>query len=83
MNLIDYSGSKKIFNVGSGIGISINSLISMMELYFSREIEKIYMEPRGIDIKENILSIDLIIKETGWNPKKSLDKYLEETLKKY
>lgn len=83
MNLINYSGSEKIFNVGSGIGISINSLISMMELYFSREIKKIYMEPRGIDIKENILSIDLIIKETGWNPKNSLDKYLEETLKRY
>lgn len=83
LNLIKYQGFKKIFNVGSGVGISINTLISMMQTHYSGQINKIYIESRGVDIKQNILDVELIKKETGWNPKYSLDKYLEDTLKDY
>ena len=56
-NIVEGKCEHKIFNLGSGYGISINELISCIEKTLSRNLKVIYMESRAVDVPENYLDI--------------------------
>jgi UDP-glucose 4-epimerase len=66
--LIGYNGSRHVFNISSGVGLSVNDLVEVMkrELGIGLNIE--YRSFRGFDVSANILDNSRLQKETSWKP---------------
>jgi UDP-glucose 4-epimerase len=65
---VEYEGNSKIFNIGNGIGKSLNSLIKDIEKLLGYEVNKQYFRARNFDISSNVLDISLAKKELSWFP---------------
>jgi UDP-glucose 4-epimerase len=65
---IEYSGSYRTFNIGSGEGVTINRVIEQMSLLLRTRAKVIRGEARAVDVTKNILNIDLARRELGWSP---------------
>ncbi len=73
----------KIFNVGTGRFIRINSLWKMISKLAGIDIKPEYKPPRSGDIMESVASIDYAGKTLGFKPDYSFKKGLEETFEWY
>lgn len=69
---MNYKGDTKVFNIGSGVGISINNIIKEIEMILDDHIKKIYIASRKQDVSINILDIKDSIEILKWYPKTSL-----------
>jgi len=68
----DYEGDSCIFNIGSGIGTSLNDLINLLFKITGKSVSVERLSNRGLDVKHNVLSIDLAQNVLGWEPTVSL-----------
>jgi UDP-glucose 4-epimerase len=75
--LMEYRGNQKIFNIGTGIGTSINEIIQILIKYYNIPFHINYINKRGSDVDRNILDISRIRTETGWYPLISLEEYIK------
>ena len=64
-----YEGDKSIFNIGSGIGVSLNELIDLINLHRGFKLAVTYKDSRVFDLQKNILDISLAKSELNWIPK--------------
>jgi UDP-glucose 4-epimerase len=64
--------SPKIFNIGTGIGTSINELIETIEKITKKKSIIYYDQERTIDVKNNVLKIDNAKTYLQFSPKFSL-----------
>lgn len=71
-HVVNYNGSKSIFNVSQGLGTSLNKLIDLIEESLGHPIEKYYLPARDFDVSQNILNNNLALQEMGWAPTTSL-----------
>jgi UDP-glucose 4-epimerase len=70
----------KIFNVGSGIGISLNEIIKIFSSTLRKEIHPIYeIKYSQAYITNIVLDISKIVKITGWYPKTSIEEGIQKT----
>jgi len=58
----------KIFNVGSGRGVTVNELVSVISEITGQSINPIYTNDNAIYIQKIILDISKIRRATGWSP---------------
>lgn len=58
----------RIWNVGSGVGHSINAALAMIEESTGRKINTVYADRRPFDVSKNVLNIQRIQTELGWRP---------------
>jgi len=65
---LEYDGSQKVFNISSGVGISLNQLIDTLEKSLGKPIARRYLPSRPFDIPVSILSNELAQKELKWMP---------------
>lgn len=72
-----------IFNVCSGIEISINKLVSIFKKITNSSIEVLNKEERKGDIKFNYMSYEKIGKVCSWKPTYSLENGIENTINYY
>jgi len=70
---------KKVFNVGTGTGTSLNELISTFWRVTEKEPKVNYIEARKGDIQKIIFDITRAREEFGWKPKISLEKGIKRT----
>jgi len=70
-----------VFNIGSGIGYTVNQVIKLIEEITSKKIEVRYSESREVDVKKVVLDISKAKKEFGWEPKISINEGLKEHYK--
>lgn len=70
---IQYKGRRTVFNIGSGIGVSINELITIIEATTGLTASIDYKPSRTSDVKINILDCSLAKKELLWEPLVGLD----------
>lgn len=68
--------NQRIFNVGSGVGISLNTLLRTLESITQRQTEVIYRPSRGVDVPAVVLSIERIHTAMGWEPTITLEEGL-------
>ena len=61
-----YEGNESVFNVGSGVGRSINEVIHDLEHVLGREIVREYTPARNIDVSVSVLECSLAKRELGW-----------------
>jgi UDP-glucose 4-epimerase len=67
------------FNVGSGIGISLNQLIQEMEDVVKKKAIVKYLPSRKFDVPKNVLDRTALLEQLGWKPKFSLREGIEST----
>lgn len=60
--------SKRTFNVGSGIGYSLNQLHEIMERSLGIDLPVVYKPGRAADVPVNVLDISEIKQALGWSP---------------
>jgi UDP-glucose 4-epimerase len=65
---IFYTGSTKIFNIGSGSGLSLNEVVERMENLYRKKIHRIYSAGRKFDVIANILAIKRARCHLEWLP---------------
>jgi UDP-glucose 4-epimerase len=64
----NYQGEERLFNVGSGEGLSLNQLVTLLEGELQRPIDVQYLPSRGFDVPTNVLSIELAQRCLRWRP---------------
>lgn len=76
INLPQDSGT---YNLGSGIGYSINQVRNIVETACGKELRPIYRPGRGIDVRSVVLDVDRIHRELKWTPKVDLHEGVRRT----
>lgn len=77
--MLDYQGSTRVFNVGSGIGMNLNEIIAAIENVLGRSVSRIYKPARRFDVSSNVLDISVAKRELDWSPRISFAEGLERT----
>lgn len=75
----DYVGEHRIFNIGSGVGRSLNQVVQELENVLGRPIARRYREARKSDVPVNILDVGLACRALGWLPRTSFTEGLRQT----
>lgn len=73
--IIEYSGDNRIFNVGTGVGTSLSSLIDIVERLCDKEYSDlgIKKDRRSCDVAYSVLDITQTVSELEWSPKVSVE----------
>ncbi len=77
-----YDGSHSVFNIGSGVGTDINSLLDAIESVLERPVSRHYKPGRAFDVPSNVLDITRAGKELDWQPGVPLLQGMEIMLKR-
>lgn len=72
------SGEQGVFNAGSGVGVSINELISMMSAELGVVPNVIRLSPRKCDVPATVLSCAKAKRVFGWEPQISMKQGIRE-----
>jgi UDP-glucose 4-epimerase len=75
-----HSGEVKVFNIGSGHGLSVNDLIASIEATVGRTVSRRYLPGRPFDVPVNVLDISRAATQLGWRPQHSFIEGLRRTL---
>lgn len=67
-----YQGKEQVFNIGSGTGTSLNTLIDLVEATLDKPVQRIYKPGRPFDVPINVLDCRLAAEELGWKAQHSL-----------
>ena len=76
---LQYEGASQLFNVGSGVGRSLNEIVTCIEDFLGRRVEVAYSEGRAVDAATNVLSVARAEAELGWKPVVRFEDGLAET----
>lgn len=79
--VLEYTGDKRIFNIGTGEGHDIKGLIEIIEKKLGKQLKIKWCPARKCDVLKNVLDITLIKKETSWEPKVSLADGIDKIIK--
>lgn len=75
-----YDGKEQIFNVGTGHGTSLNTLVDLIELTIDRPVERVYQPARAFDVPVSVLDNARIRNELMWVPQVNIQEGLILTL---
>jgi UDP-glucose 4-epimerase len=70
-----------VFNVGSGCGISLNSLLEVIATVVRRPFRVVRQPPRAFDVERVVLDVQRAHNEMHWTPVVSLEEGIDETWK--
>ncbi len=76
---LHYKGNQRVFNVSSGVGTSLNDLLSLLETLLDRPIVRNYLPGRPFDVPASVLSNKLACTELQWLPAISMEAGLART----
>jgi UDP-glucose 4-epimerase len=76
----EHNEEPRIFNIGSGIGQSVNDIIHTLESHLGKKLDIVYEPGRPYDVPINILDVSLAKQTLGWEPKKMLFDGIGQTL---
>lgn len=68
------------FNIGSGVGVSVRELVSLIEETVELSAIVKFGQARPFDVPVNILAIDKAKSRLGWSPRLSLREGLQKTI---
>lgn len=77
---LEYQGHHRVFNVGSGYGLSVNQIIDIMDDKLGIAISREYEDMRKADVSINFLDVSRAYSELQWEPKVDLDSGLSRTI---
>jgi UDP-glucose 4-epimerase len=74
-----FEGEPRIFNLGSGVGASLNQLIGEIRNLLGRPVRVEYTEARAVDVPVSVLDCTLARRHLGWSARTSLSEGLKRT----
>jgi UDP-glucose 4-epimerase len=74
-----HRGERRVFNIGSGAGVSLNQLAREIGAVAGRPLEVQYAAARGFDVPVNILDAGAARGELGWRASTPLSEGLRRT----
>jgi UDP-glucose 4-epimerase len=74
-----FQGEPKIFNVGSGIGVSLNELVAEIQKLLGRQVKVEHTAARAVDVPVNVLDSTLARRHLGWGASTPLGEGLRRT----
>jgi UDP-glucose 4-epimerase len=74
-----YEGAERIFNIGTGVGVSLNQLVAEIGKVLGRRIKVEHGAPRALDVPANVLDCTLARRHLGWSASTSLQAGLQRT----
>lgn len=80
---VSYNGATKVFNIGSGMGRSINQILDEIEKGLETSVNRIYQKARKVDVPISVLDRTLAHLELSWEPKVQFDEGINKTLNHY
>lgn len=63
-----YEGSSRVFNIGSGVGQSLNEILDAIEILLGATVKRSYLPARAFDVPISILDISKATKLLNWKP---------------
>lgn len=75
-----YDGSHALFNIGGGVGLSLNDIIGKIEPLFAGPLHVERKPGRALDVPASILDISRASEHLNWRPETDIDTGLERTL---
>jgi len=69
---VNYDGERSVFNIGTGIGTSLNELVDLIERALGSEVARVYRPSRRFDVPVSILANSLARRELGWERRVTL-----------
>lgn len=79
MRAMDYAGGCRIFNIGSGKGLTLNELIRAIEKVAGKKAVVRFTPSRRFDVPVNILDITRAGKELLWAPAVDIEQGIAKT----
>ncbi|MDY7076297.1 MAG: NAD-dependent epimerase/dehydratase family protein [Chloroflexota bacterium] len=76
---LKFEGGERIFNIGSGRGVSINEILEAISVVVGQDMDVRYTQARRFDVPVNVLDISLSEKRLGWTPTTDLPSGLSRT----
>ena len=76
---LEKTTSHRVFNVGSGVGTSLNHLLEIMSTVTGMRIEPVYADDTAVRVQKIVLDTSLIRDEIGWKPHTALREGIERT----
>ncbi|HUK78582.1 MAG TPA: NAD-dependent epimerase/dehydratase family protein [Thermoleophilia bacterium] len=76
---LNYEGEHTVFNVCSGVGISLNDLMGVIERTLGCDVRREYRPGRDFDVPVSILDNSLARRELGWEPRVPLEEGIART----
>jgi UDP-glucose 4-epimerase len=74
------NGLEEIFNIGSGAGVSLTTLIELLDGIFGRHLGVVHCDGRAFDVYSNVLCINRAREELRWHPEINMYEGLPKTL---
>jgi UDP-glucose 4-epimerase len=78
---LDYHGPHRIFNVGSGVGVTISELVEVISRVTGRGVRTSFTPGRAADVPWNVLDSSRALEEWGWAPTVPLEEGIERSWK--
>lgn len=63
-----YAGDERVFNIGSGVGVSVNEILDSIELVTGRKARRQYTAGRAFDVPVSVLATDRAKAALKWAP---------------
>lgn len=80
INITSYNGSERIFNLGSGKGVSINEIVDEIEHVLNRALTVEHVPGRKVDVPVNILDMSRYNNEIGKISYTPLEQGIKKTI---
>ncbi len=81
LRAVTYTGEERVFNIGSGEGMDLNSVLSLIQQVTGHDLVQISLPARPFDVHANVLDVSRARDHLGWEPTTSLSAGLRMTWK--
>lgn len=78
-----YDGPERVFNIGSGIGHSLNEIILLISDALGFDLDVVHKEFRSVDVSRNVLDCSRAARELNWRSRCSIHEGIEKTVAWY
>lgn len=79
VSALDYEGPEEIFNLGSGLGVSLRQLVDAIADVVNHPVNVVYKPARSFDVPVNVLDVSRISASLKWGPRINLSEGLRLT----
>ncbi len=80
MKAAEYRGEERLFNVGSGVGHTLNDIVRVIEQVIGCRIEINHAPARSVDVPTNVLDISKAQRTLDWHPTISFKAGIERSI---
>ena len=76
---IEYKGPQSVFNISSGVGVSLNELLALIDRVTGEAVDRRYLPARSFDVPVSVLDNSLARAEFNWHPTMALEDGIRRT----